>query len=168
MPSCFICDCSDVELNSFTASAGRWDRKDTILTQSDTVSVYISPVWGDMAAIQQAPDQFGNAAYACSCAWEIGNGILGIHISSNHDFNDIPAGESLNSKFSCYRSLEESAIDSCIRETLAEGVYASNLEGYMQFWLTETPIVKEHVFKVKIADHSSLTKEAFTDTLRWE
>lgn len=162
------CDCPDVELYSFTASAGRWDGKDTIFTQSDTVSLTISPEWSNIAAIQQSSDPFNNSAYAFSCYQYIGNGILGIHISSNNDFNDIPAGASLNSKFSCSYTFEESAIDSCIREIFAEGAGIEGMWGGIQFWLTETPLIKEHVFKVIMADHSFPAKEAFTDTLKWE
>lgn len=99
-----------------------------------------------MAAIQPTSDPFGNAAYACSCTMPLGNGILGITIGSNHDFNDIPAGASLNSKFSCYRSLEESAIDSCIRETHVKGIFIDNIDAPIQFWLTEMPTIKKHVF----------------------
>ncbi len=97
-----------------------------------------------------------------TCQPPLVNWISDIAITSNHDFNNIPAGSSLNDKV---RSVyPEGSIDDLL--AYLEGKEFSDYFE-LRFMFREKPIQQEHVFDFQFTDNAGNVFEAQSQPIIW-
>ncbi|HRK28105.1 MAG TPA: hypothetical protein PK239_12560 [Chitinophagales bacterium] len=162
------CTCPDLALETFEVWVAKNNPPYDIMSATDSVYLYLDLNWRTMPQANNFTTS-NNSLYAWQCEEKLGSGLIDIRITSNQEFNGIPAGANLTDIFVCTKK-QGLFIEDCLRETFKKGDYI-NYPGTsgIGFMFTQAPITaKEHVFMVRLTNDLSEHYSASSDTIRWQ
>ncbi|MBX7240769.1 MAG: hypothetical protein K1X92_03400 [Bacteroidia bacterium] len=108
---------------------------------------------------------FGNSAYAIILpVGQLCRSVKDITVTSNRDFNSIPAGQDLGGKLVVSSNGTEAFVNLLPFSMQKGSVF---LPGYY-FRFTETPLIKNHEFTIVLTDSKNQQFTASTGEIIWE
>ncbi len=139
------------------------------ISNSDSLAMKISLELETLYANVQMEGTMSGAWSLGDCEVPLANRIASINVISDTPFNNIPAGQSLNSIFQVFQSytLTPFTIEEFIQEFNETAAYFNF--GYDPFlmWFTQKPAEPIHRFTVSIVDDSGNSFAFTTDDLTW-